>query len=90
MTDKSTGPLHRALEELKTLKDEAAVQANLAGKELQDFVDRHDDTIMDLQRRVEGLTEEAKSHAPEVKARFVSLVDEVKATLLDARKRLER
>ncbi len=89
MTDTNQGPLNKALDELKTLRDEAVVQANLAGKELQDFVDRHDATLQDLQRRVDGVADEAKAHAPEVKAAFTSLFKELKATVQDARKRLE-
>lgn len=90
MSDDTKRPLQQTLDELKTLRDELRVKANLAGKDLQDFLDKQDVKIQELQHKVDAVADEAKAHAPEVKEAFWKLIKEVKGAFEDTRDRVTK
>ena len=73
------------LDELKTLRDELRVQAHLAGKDLQVWLERQEVRIRDLRHRARRLVDDVKSHGPQVSAAARKLLDEVESILDEAR-----
>lgn len=76
------------LEDLKTLRDELKVKAHLAGKDLQDFLDKVDGRVEDAQARFEGAVEAFRAHEGDIRTAFEGLLGEVKAGWKAARDRL--
>lgn len=63
--------------EVQTLADEVRLKAHLAGKDLEDAIERHQGALSDLQHRLEKARDEAGQRAPEVEAAMKEAASQV-------------